>query len=212
MSGILTVCDANVCRSVAAELLLRGEFAMHSALASVPVVSRGVEALQAHSACRLVAELHGDDAWQRGARAHQSRQLAPDDVETADLILTATTRVRSAVVSSLPAARRRVFTMREALWLAHGYQPSAGATGNALVQDFAAFLDAHRGLRQPPMERARLWRPAAAPFDIADGHTAGRRAHVATLAQVQDVVSGLSKLLIQDPTLPFLARKRPVNS
>lgn len=207
MSGILTVCDANICRSVAAELLFRSEFALHAPLAGVPVTSRGAEALQSHSACRMVAELHDDEQWQKGAGAHRSRQLDAEAVEEADLILTASSRTRSAVVSLVPSARRRVFTLREALWLSAGYRPTPGATGSALLQDFTAHLDANRGLRPPAVEKSRFRRSVANPLDIADGHTAGRRAHVATLAQVQSVVTDLVRLLNQDPTLPFLASR-----
>jgi len=206
--SILTVCDANVCRSVAAELLLAGEFALHSQLAGIEVTSRGANALAAHSACRAVVELHDDEQWRRRARAHQSRQLDEGAIEDADLILTATVSTRSAVVSMRPAARRRVFTLREALWLGAGYRSESGASGDDLVREFAGHLDASRGLRQPPQRRKTPWRAQPEPFDIADGHGGNRRAHTATLAQVQETASGLVRLLVQDPTLPFLAGRR----
>lgn len=212
MSGILTVCDANVCRSVAAELLLRSEFALHASLAEVEVISRGAKALPAHSACRMVVELHDDEQWRRRAGAHQSRALDAASIGAADLILTASTSSRSAVVSMVPSARRRVFTLREALLLSAGYRPAAGAVGADLVRDFAAHLDVNRGLQHPPAVRSRPWRRADDPLDIADGHTGSKRAHVTTLAQVQSVVSDLVKLLIQDPTLPFLAKQRGAES
>jgi protein-tyrosine phosphatase len=205
MSGILTVCDANVCRSVAAEMLLASEFGVHSALAGITVTSRGAKALAGHGTCRMVAELRDDEPWLKRAREHQAHQLDAAAIEEADLILTAGLSTRSAVVSLVPGARRRVFTMREALWMAAGFRPSAGARGDALIRDFASHLDAQRGLHQPPVARGRLWRPAENPFDIVDAHGAGRRAHAAAIAQVQETMSGLVHLLIQDPTLPFLA-------
>ncbi|ALX66283.1 arsenate reductase/protein-tyrosine-phosphatase family protein [Microbacterium sp. XT11] len=208
MSSILTVCDANVCRSVAAELMLASEFALHSSLADITVESRGANALTAHSACRMVADLNDDEPWLRRVRAHQSRQLDADAVEAAELILTASVGSRAAVVSLVPGARRRVFTLREALWLGAGYRPASGAVGDDLVRDFAAHLDAGRGLRQLPQHRVSRWRTPSNPLDIADGHAAGRRAHTATLTQVQQTVSELVRLLIQDPTLPFLATGR----
>ena len=208
MSGILTVCDANVCRSVAAEFLLAEEFSQRASLAGVRVSSRGAQALQAHSACRLVAEMREDETWLARSRRHQSLQLGAEEIEDADLILTATTSSRAAVVSLVPGARRRVFTLREALWLAPGFSPKPGAVGDDLVRDFAAHLDAQRGLQQVPVRRARPWRRAAHPFDIADGHGAGRRAHAATLQQVQKTVAELVRAMATDPTLPFLSTRR----
>lgn len=209
MSGILAVCDANVCRSVAAELLLAEEFARHTGLAEVRVSSRGAQALAAHSACRMVADLRDDDAWRKRARRHQSAQLDADAIDEADLILTATVGSRSAVVSLGPGARRKVFTLREALWLAAGYVPTPGATGDDLVRDLVAHLDARRGLQQPPVARRLPWRRAEHPLDIADGHGAARRAHAATLREVESAVTGLARIIVQDPTLPFLSTRRP---
>lgn len=208
MAGILTVCDANVCRSVAAELLLSAEFSRHTSLAGVNVSSRGAQAIPAHSACALVAEMHDDESWTARARKHRSRQLDVAAIDDADLILTATTSTRAVVVSLVPSARRRVFTLREALWLASGFTPMAGAVGTDLVRDFTGHLDAQRGLRQVPVKRTVPWRRAAHPFDIVDGHGAGRRAHVATLQQVQSTVAELVMVLAKDPTLPFLSTRR----
>lgn len=209
MTTILTVCDANVCRSVAAEFLLATELAQHSAVAGVTVSSRGAQALTAHSACRLVVELHDDRGWLDRARAHQSAQLDGQAIEDADLILTATTGSRSAVVAMLPKARRKVFTLREAQWLAAGYQPTPGVTGEVLVRDFVQYIDAQRGLRQAPRRRGRLWHRGDHPLDIADNHGSGRRAHAATLAAVQAVVSDLVRSLSQGASLPFLSTKEP---
>lgn len=204
MSGILTVCDANVCRSVAAELLLVEQFSRHLAAAGIQVQSRGAQALPAHSACRLVEDLRDDEAWRSRARRHQSAQLDVAAIEAADLILTATTSTRAAVVSLVPSARRRVFTLREAVSSASGFRPATGAAGDDLVRDFTAHLDARRGLQQLPKTRASRWRRSSHPFDIADGHTGGHRAHVEAVAQVQKAVSQLVAAMTADPTLPFL--------
>lgn len=208
MSGILMVCDANVCRSVAAELLLSEQFAQHDALAGVRVTSRGAQALSAHSACRMVIDLRDDAEWRKRALRHQSAQLDADAIDDADLILTATVGSRSAVVSIVPGARRKVFTLREALWIAADYVPASGATGNELVQDLVAHLDARRGLQQLPVARRLPWRRMEHPLDIADGHGAPPRAHVATLRQVDSAITGLARILMQDPTSPPLSTRR----
>lgn len=209
MSAILTVCDANVCRSVAAEFLLATEFAERSAVAGVTVSSRGAHAVTVHSACRLVVEMHNDRGWLERARAHVSTQLDTQAIEEADLILTATMGSRSAVVALMPEARRKVFTLREAQWLAAGYQPTPGATGRLLVRDFVKHIDAQRGLRPPPSRRLMPWRRAGHPFDIVDAHGSARRVHAATLAAVQVVVDDLVKSLTQGASLPFLSTKEP---
>lgn len=209
MSGILTVCDANICRSVAAEMLLAEEFSRHTVLAGVQVSSRGAQALAAHSACRMVVDLRDDEAWRTRARRHQSAQLDPDAIDDADLILTATVGSRSAVVSMAPGARRKVFTLREALWIAEGYRPTPGAVGDELVRDLVAHLDARRGLQQLSAVRRLPWRRTEHPLDIADGHGAARRAHAATLREVESAVSELVGIMAQDPTLPFLSTRRP---
>lgn len=204
MSGILTVCDANVCRSVAAELLLAEHFSRHLSAAGIQVSSRGAQALPAHSACRLVEELRDEEGWRSRARRHQSAQLDAASIENADLILTATTSARAAVVSLVPSARRRVFTLREAVSSASGFGPATGAAGDDLVRDFTAHLDAQRGLQQLPKTRASRWRRSSHPFDIVDGHTGGHRAHVEAVGQVQKAVSQLVAAMTADPTLPFL--------
>lgn len=207
MSGILTVCDANVCRSVAAEFLLAEEFAQRTSLAGVQVRSRGAQALQAHSACRLVAELRDDESWISRSRRHQSLQLDAEAIEAADLVLTATTSTRAAVVSLVPGARRRVFTLREALWLAPEFAPTPGAVGDDLIRDFTSHLDAQRGLLPVTVKRGAPWRRVVHPLDIVDGHGTGRRAHAATIQQVQKTVSELVGVMVKDPTLPFLTRR-----
>lgn len=209
MSGILTVCDANICRSVAAELLLEEAFSQYAALADVTVSSRGASAMGSYSACRMVVELRADSGWVARARRHASTQLTPDAVESADLILAATLGSRAAVVSMLPSARRRVFTLREAAWLAANYRPTTGAVGNALVQDLAEHIDARRGLQPTPSRRRGLRRRSEHPLDIADHHGSGRRSHAATLRDIETTVTELSRLLSQDSTLPFLSTNIP---
>lgn len=207
--GILIVCDANICRSATAELVFAEEFAQHSILAGIAVSSRGVQALSAHSACRFVSELRSGDTWRSRAQKHRSRPLDERAIEGARLILTATTGTRSAVVSMAPSSLRKVFTLREALWLADGYAPVSGASGEAVVTAFTEHLDRNRGLRPVPAVRSLPWRRAEHPFDIADGHLGSERAHIATVQQVEAVSRQIVAILAEDPTLTFLSTTEP---
>ncbi len=207
--SILFVCDANICRSVTAEFVFEEESVKHSALADIVVASRGVAALPEHSSCRAVAEHRQSDSWSERVREHTSTQLLPADIDAATMILTATTTTRSAVVAMHPQARRKVFTLREALWLAHDYRPTTGAKGDDAIAQFTAHLDRQRGLRAAPEVALRRWRTKAHPYDIPDGHLSGGRKHGAAIAQVEQTVLGLVALLAKDPTLPFLSTKEP---
>jgi protein-tyrosine-phosphatase len=104
---ILAVCSANICRSPVVEILLRqrldaSRFKVRSAgtfgWAAAPVDSMVVLEL-----ARLGASAEG----------FASHALTRDDVEWADLILTATREHRAHVLDRHPAALRRTFTLRE---------------------------------------------------------------------------------------------------
>lgn len=106
--SVLVVCTGNICRSPAAELLLRSAVGPH---AGISIASAGTAAVVGAPVEPPMAALlrdRGVDA--AGARG---RQLDPVEVRTADLVLTMTARHRSTVVSRAPAAVRRTFTLRE---------------------------------------------------------------------------------------------------
>ncbi|WAC67553.1 hypothetical protein OVA14_09465 [Agrococcus sp. SL85] len=126
-------------------------------------------------------------------------------MDGAALVLAATREIRSAVVAAVPAARRRAFTLREALWLGAGFE-SVDVDGERLdegeraVRALAAHLDERRGLRTPPAPPARRWfRPTPDPFDIEDGH--GRRggAHRQALREVDQAARELGRLIAGAP-------------
>ncbi len=110
---MLVVCTGNICRSPAAELLLRaglGDADVH--VASAGLAARTGEPVAPPMARLLAAR--GVDT--RGFRA---RQLQPAEDRSAGLVLTMTAEQRSAVVTRAPASVRRVFTLREFAELAH---------------------------------------------------------------------------------------------
>ncbi len=107
---VLFVCTANHCRSPIAEQLLdfaaaqrfadHGGWAVESAGTDIP----GPWPLHP-SAGSVLAERIPVVA------EHYSRQLKPSMIQRADLVLTATRKHRGAVVSSVPAAVGRAFTI-----------------------------------------------------------------------------------------------------
>jgi protein-tyrosine phosphatase len=115
---ILTVCTGNVCRSPMAERVLRHELAQRfdGEAATVEVSSAGTGALVGSAMTdptqALVRALGAD------AEGHEARSLAESLVAEADLVLAMTRAHRGAVVSLVPRATRRTFTLREAARLA----------------------------------------------------------------------------------------------
>jgi protein-tyrosine phosphatase len=105
---LLVVCTGNVCRSPAAELLLRAGL---GAGADVVVGSAGLGALVGQPIEAPMARL----LERRGVdpSAFAARQLTDADTRQADVVLTMTSGQRAAVVAHVPSAVRRTFLLRE---------------------------------------------------------------------------------------------------
>lgn len=111
---LLTVCTGNIHRSPLAAALLRtwADWYLGDLAAEVEVASAGTAG---------VVGAPMDLGTQTIARAlkvdgslHRARALTDDDIESADLILTAEVSHRDAIVGRDPRAVRRTFTVREA--------------------------------------------------------------------------------------------------
>lgn len=100
---VLTVCTGNICRSPAAEYLLRDALGP-----SVTVASAGTGALAGHGVEAQMAALLPMDC-----SGFVARQLTPALVRDADLVLGLTRSHRSRAVEMFPAAVRSAFTLRE---------------------------------------------------------------------------------------------------
>jgi protein-tyrosine phosphatase len=105
---VLVVCTGNVCRSPAAELLLRAGLGPGAGL---EIGSAGLEALAGAPVAAPMARLLAE----RGvpAEGFAARQLRSEQLAGADLVLTMTAAQRAAVVSREPAVVRRTFTLTE---------------------------------------------------------------------------------------------------
>ena len=104
---VLVVCRGNLCRSPLAERLFRLRTPKSRVLAS----SAGVDAAVGEPMDPLAADelirLGGDPS------GFVARQLTPSMALDADLVLTASRRIRSEVVMLVPSALKRTFTLLE---------------------------------------------------------------------------------------------------
>lgn len=149
MFRILVVCSGNVCRSPIAERVLRAGFAD---IPQIEVASAGTMALVGKPMPTQAADL----AISLGAdpTGHAARQLTAELVEAADLILVAAREHRSAIVTLVPRASRKTFTIREFARLAEGGEgwetilPSDAPIGEALP-GLVVELAARRGSLLP---------------------------------------------------------------
>ena len=103
---VLFVCTGNVCRSPTAELICRS-----LAGPRVGVSSAGTAALTGDPIDPPTAALLTNIGLD--PRPHRARQLTADLVLDADLVLTADTTQRDTVMTDVPSAFRRTFTLKE---------------------------------------------------------------------------------------------------
>lgn len=103
--NILTVCTGNVCRSPQAEILLKEALPGEE----IYVASAGTQALVGSHMPARAQEAVGNAK----AELHVGRQLTPEMIEGADLVLGMAREHRRAVVELCPRAKKRTFTLRE---------------------------------------------------------------------------------------------------
>lgn len=143
---VLAICAGNLHRSALAEALLRrwSTWYLPSQLAPrVRTVSAGVIApVGAPMGARvqqITAALGADGS------AHSATRLTDAHLEDADLVLTASRRLRDAVLERVPAAVRRTFTIPEAGRIAASLDPVDPST----VDDLRAAVRLMADHRQP---------------------------------------------------------------
>lgn len=185
VARVLVVCEGNVCRSPAAEVLLRSAL---GAGAGIEVASAGLGARVGAPVDESVRRL----LLGRGVPADgRARQLTPDLVRAADVVLTMTAAQRGAVVSRVPAAVRRVFVLRELAALARLAdpmdRPEALGSGPEAADRLTALV-ASAG-------RLRALRGPSADDDVPDPYGRGEEAHARAFALVTDAVDGLAGFL-----------------
>lgn len=209
---LLVVSRTNVCRSPLVERVL-GHALATGPFRDVVVMSAGTEAAVGAPMCEVSAGMFGSQDADSPAE-HRARQLEPEEIQAADLVLTADRDLRSAVVRMAPGTQAKVFTWREAVGLSgvaeqrirDGIVEPARA-----LPDVARLLHAMRGqvVLDLPEERRGFFlrrRPLREPEDplsVPDGHDHGAdpREHARVTAQAADVATRLGERLIALATL-----------
>ena len=105
---ILVVCVGNICRSPMAEALLKDALSEHQ---DITVESAGLGALVDHPASEHAVSLmeeRGLDISQ-----HRARQITPDMVHEADLVLVMEAGHKRAIDMNEPAARAKIYRLGE---------------------------------------------------------------------------------------------------
>jgi protein-tyrosine phosphatase len=211
---VLLVCQANVCRSRAAEVLLRHRLAV--AGLALDVRSSGTAAPAHAQRCTVMDRL-------LTARGHVlpddggPRQLDAATLDSASLVLVTERRHRAQAARLDPASRSRTFTVLEAEALATGVSGHAsagtasrgtgrGASAGVLADDalrtVVADLHAARGSVPLPEESApgRVrppWRRAAptSGIDLVDVHERSSRVHARSLQRLDRALDPVVFLL-----------------
>jgi protein-tyrosine phosphatase len=157
---VLFVCTGNICRSPMAERLFQAGIQG----ADVSAISAGTHGLTGWAmdgpSAFVLRELGGD------GDGHAAQRLGPDLIAGADLILTAESEHRAAVVRLDPSAAPRTFTMREFGRLGAELGPVPQPTAAAL-RDRVALVDQRRAGEAPagPM-RDDIADPYGAALDL----------------------------------------------
>ena len=126
MTGILVVCTGNVCRSPIAEGMLRAGLAGRLGDRATAVTSAGTAGWEGSAAMpESVAA-----AAERGVDIshHVARRLLSGHVREADLVLGMAGEHREDIVTSVPDAASRTFTLKELVRLLEALPPSPEAS------------------------------------------------------------------------------------
>ncbi|MDO5699858.1 MAG: hypothetical protein Q4P36_00055 [Bowdeniella nasicola] len=187
MIEILTVCTGNICRSPVAERLLQRAVDAH-APGLVRVRSAGTAALVGEPVAPEMAALL--DARGVDATGLIARQLTPNDVAAATVVLTATVDHSADVVRLSPRALKKVFTLgrfadilayesrHDLLGLPHGDTPDT--------------IEARWRLIGRDLTALRAVVPSGT-WDIADPYGRGPAAHRAAFDAISRAVGAIAR-------------------
>ena len=134
IKNILVVCVGNICRSPMAEALLAKALGGND---EYVVESAGLGALVGHAADPFVIELM--DEIGVDVRGHRARQIHPNMVEAADLVLVMTSGHKRAIADADPTARGKIHRLGE--WQERDID-------DPYRQPRAAFVDAMREIEE----------------------------------------------------------------
>ncbi|WP_417234547.1 low molecular weight phosphatase family protein [Arthrobacter sp.] len=181
---MLLVCAGNVCRSPVAELLLSSWFSSEDE-SGLAVSSAGTRALDGQLIePRAAALLPGDIV----TSSFRARQLTPQMVRDADVVLCMDREVRSETVIMEPSALSRVFAVREfgrMLALLNDAPDNGGCREKSITQRWQMLVAAAPAVRP----QAVLRREDA--DDVADPYGRSARHYVEMLRQMEPALSAI---------------------
>ena len=185
---ILFVCEGNVCRSALAAAVLQESLKPELGITTGSAGTRALEGEPADAVTAQVAAKHGISL-----AGHMARQLTPELLANADMVITATRHIRSAAVQTYPPSVKYAFTLRQVariLQAAESGFEGGGLTGPALVTSLA---------RSVNQEKSRLVAPQGNDDDITDPRGRSARIHEQVAEQVVAAVEELARALGGDP-------------
>ncbi|GAA6527725.1 low molecular weight phosphatase family protein [Intrasporangium sp. DVR] len=195
---VLTVCTGNICRSPAAERLIRRVWVDDAP--GVEVVSGGTDAMVGDPIHISMAHL----LEQSGAYSGEfcAQLLTPTLVEGADLVLGMTRRHRSAAVALAPSATGRAFTLRELARLvvdgAAEFEP-ADDRAESLRRVVELASSRRRAVLDPSLD------------DIADPYGRELHAYHVAFTQIAEAVDLVGRVLDGLPVSPPDPGAQPEN-
>jgi protein-tyrosine phosphatase len=182
---ILVVCTGNICRSPAAARLLGQAL---SPELGFDVQSAGTRALVGAPVAAPMAELLENEGI--SASGFAARQLTPELVQSAGLVLTMTRAHRATVAAMHPPAVTRTFTLREFAAILGHPDGFAAAPGSSLAERAAlatTVASTHRGRLDPGR--------APGADDVIDPFGRTRATYRASFDQLQPAVTTILEIL-----------------
>ena len=181
---ILFVCEGNVCRSALAAAVLQQSLAPESGIIAG---SAGTHALVGQPADPLTAQVAANHGI--SLAEHKARQLTPELLAGADMVVTATRQIRSAAVQAYPPSVKYAFTLRQLARILQATESDfdgGDLTGLALVAGLA---------RSVNQEKSKLVAPQGDDDDIDDPRGRSVRIHEHVGAQIISAVDELVRAI-----------------
>lgn len=192
---VLVVCTGNVCRSPQTAALLQAcvDAAGEPLMSQVRIGSAGTHAIVGAPADPRAAEL--GRLYGAVVADHRGRQLAPQLIEQADLVLCMTREHRRAVVRQVPRASRRTFLLKEFVALVEDLARDAppGTAGGGPPEEVIRRL--RRGVDEAASHRGLIPKTSDMSEDIIDPYRRQAAVYRESAAQVYQTLVRLHRAL-----------------